>query len=71
MECHFLAGGKNFEFEWEFYAQLASYAIFRARTYDCITYSVGDDDYLMNETRRKETSKGESPMLNLLYMKYN
>ena len=31
---------KEFEFEWEFYAQLASKAIFRARTYNCITYSV-------------------------------
>ena len=30
----------EFEFEWEFYAQSASKAIFRARTYDCITYSV-------------------------------
>ena len=29
-----------FEFEWEFYALSASEAIFRARTYDCITYSV-------------------------------
>ena len=26
-------------FEWGFYAQLASKAIFRARTYNCITYS--------------------------------
>ena len=30
----------KFEFEWEFYAQSASKAIFKARTYDCITYSV-------------------------------
>ena len=29
-----------FFFEWGFYAQSASKAIFRARTYDCITYSV-------------------------------
>ena len=28
------------EFEWEFYPQSASKAIFRATTYDCITYSV-------------------------------
>ena len=31
---------KFFEFEWGFYALLASKAIFRARTYNCITYSV-------------------------------
>ena len=30
----------EFEFEWEFYALSASKAIFRARAYDCITYSV-------------------------------
>ena len=30
----------GFEFELEFYAQSASKAIFRARTYNCITYSV-------------------------------
>ena len=37
--------------EWGFYAQSASNAIFRARTYIVITYSIfGDDDYLMNVT---------------------
>ena len=30
----------EFEFEWGFYALSASKAIFRARTYNCITYSV-------------------------------
>ena len=30
----------GFEFEWGFYAQSASEAIFRARTYNHITYSV-------------------------------
>ena len=35
----------------------ASKAIFRARTYSRITYSVyGDDEYLMNGTRRKPTT---------------
>ena len=29
-----------FEFEWRFYAQSASKAIFRARTYSHVTYSV-------------------------------
>ena len=29
----------EFEFEWEFYAQSASKAIFRARTYDCNLFS--------------------------------
>ena len=33
------------------------------RTYDCITYLVGDDDYLMNETRRKPTTGRQSPSL--------
>ena len=49
-------------FEWEFYSQSASKAIFRARTYDCIIQS-GDDDYLMNETRRKPTTGRQSPSL--------
>ena len=31
---------EKFEFEWGFYALSASKAIFRARTYNCITYSV-------------------------------
>ena len=30
----------SFEFEWGFYVLSASEAIFRARTYNCITYSV-------------------------------
>ena len=30
----------NFEFEWGVYALSAPKAIFRARTYNCITYSV-------------------------------
>ena len=30
----------EFEFEWGFYTLSASKAIFRARTYNCITYSV-------------------------------
>ena len=33
-------GGFEFEFEWGFYTLSASKAIFRARTYNCITYSV-------------------------------
>ena len=44
------------EFEWGFYALSASKAIFRARTYNCITFSVRWYDYLMNETRRKPTT---------------
>ena len=51
----------EFEFEWRFYAQSASKAIFRARTYSHITYSVRDDDYLMNETRRKPTTGRQFP----------
>ena len=43
------------------YALSASEAIFRARTYDCI--QSGDDDYLMNETRRKPTIGRQSPSL--------
>ena len=53
----------GFEFEWGFYALSASKAIFRVRTYNCITYSVRDDDYLMNETRRKPTTGRQSPSL--------
>ena len=49
-----------FRFEWGFYALSASKAIFRGRTYNCITYS---DDYLMNETRRKPTTGRQSPSL--------
>ena len=33
-------GGEGFEFEWGFYAQSASEAIFRARTDNRINYSV-------------------------------
>ena len=33
-------GVLSFEFEWGVYALSASNAIFRARTYNCITYSV-------------------------------
>ena len=50
-------------FQWGFFALSASKAIFRARTYNCITYSVRDDDYLMNETRRKPTTGRQSPSL--------
>ena len=52
-----------FEFESVFYAQSASEAIFRARVYSHITYSVRDDEYLMNETRRKPTTGGDNPLL--------
>ena len=47
--------------EWMFYALLASKAIFRARTYSHIIIS--DDDYLMNETRRKPTAMIRCPTL--------
>ena len=41
--------------EWGFYALSASKAIFRARTYNCNLFmQSGDNDYLMNETRRNE-----------------
>ena len=55
-----------FEFEWGFYALSASKAIFRARKYDCITYiQSGDDDYLMNEIRRKPTTGRQFPSLTI------
>ena len=34
------SNGEVLRFEWGFYALSASKAIFRARTYNCITYSV-------------------------------
>ena len=34
------SSGREHQFEWRFYALSASEAIFRARTYSCITYSV-------------------------------
>ena len=51
------------EFESGVYAQPASKAIFRARPYDCIIFQSGDDDYLMNEIRRKLTTGRQSPPL--------
>ena len=56
----------EFEFEWGggggVYALSASKAIFRVRTYNCIAYiQSGDDDYLMNETKRKPTTGRQSP----------
>ena len=48
--------------EWRFYALSASKAIFRARTYSRITYN-SDDEYLMNETRRKPTTGTPYPFL--------
>ena len=55
----------EFEFEWRFYAQSASEAIFRARAYNRIIYPIhsGDDDYLMNVTRRKPTTGVRCPTL--------
>ena len=46
-----------------FYAQSASEAIFKARTYSRKIIQSGDDDYLMNETRRKPTTGRQSPSL--------
>ena len=48
------------EFEWRFYALLASKAIFRVITYSHIRthghIQAGNDDCLVNETKRKPTT---------------
>ena len=51
---------ESFEFEWGVYAQSASEAIFRARTYNKLIQS---GDHSMNETRRKPTTGRQSPSL--------
>ena len=43
-------------FEWRCYALSASEAIFRTRAYSAQLMQSGDDDYLMNETRRKPST---------------
>ena len=64
MKCQFQWWRKlvEVEVEWGFYALSASKAIFRARTQKKLIES-GDDDYLMNETRRKPTTGRQSPTL--------
>ena len=51
-----------FEFEWGCYAQPASEAIFRARTY-VQSYNLVSPLMMMNETRRKPTTGRQSPFL--------
>ena len=55
---------REFEFEWGFYALSASKAIFRARIYNCITYSVRWWWLLVEwNYRRKPTTGRQSPSL--------
>ena len=53
---------KWYEFEWRFYA-LSAKVILRVRTYSHNLFTQGDDDYLMNETRRKPTTGARCPTL--------
>ena len=51
----------EFEFEWGFYAQSASDAIFRPRTSTIVQpIQSGDNDYSLNETRRKPTTRRQA-----------